>query len=151
MQEVKAISDQLRRAYEGQAWHGPSLKEILADVTAEQAARHPFAGAHNIWEIVLHIAAWEGVVRSRLEGDYLLEPAEGDWPAIEDSSEASWKETLAKLESNHMKLRETIARLDGERLFEPLAESKPSAYFTLHGVIQHDLYHAGQIALLKKA
>jgi uncharacterized damage-inducible protein DinB len=151
MREVKAIADQLKRAYEGQAWHGPSIKEILADVTAEQAARHPAAGAHSIWEIVLHIAAWEGAVRSRLEGDYVLEPAEGDWPAVSDTGEESWRDTLAKLESNHMKLREAITRLDGARLFEPLAEGKPSAYFTLHGVIQHDLYHAGQIALLKKA
>ena len=151
MQEVKAIADQLKRAYEGQAWHGPSIKEILADVTAEQAARRPVAGGHSIWEIVLHITAWEGAVRSRLEGDYLQEPAEGDWPAIDDGGEASWRETLARLESTHMKLRETVQRLDGARLFEPLAEGKPSAYFTIHGIIQHDLYHAGQIALLKKA
>ena len=151
MKEVKAIADQLKRAYEGQAWHGPSIKEILADVTAEQAASRPVAGAHSIWEIVLHIIAWEGAVRSRLEGDYVTDPAEGDWPAVDDSSEASWRETLARLESNHMKLRDTIARFDGERLFDPLAEGKPSAYFTIHGIIQHDLYHAGQIALLKKA
>src|SRR5215208_2770498 len=101
MKEIKGVADQLKRAYEGGAWHGPSIKEILADVTATQAASHPIPGTHSIWEIVLHIAAWEGVVRSRLEGDYLEEPAEGDWPAVEDGSEASWKEALAKLESNH--------------------------------------------------
>jgi uncharacterized damage-inducible protein DinB len=151
MQEFKGIADQLKRAYEGQAWHGPSLKEILAGVTAEQAARRPVTGAHSIWEIVLHIVAWEGVVRVRLEGEYLNEPSEGDWPAVEDTSESAWTETLAKLESNHMRLREAIAPLDAARLFEPLAEGKPSAYFTIHGIIQHDLYHAGQIALLKKA
>jgi uncharacterized damage-inducible protein DinB len=151
MQEIDRIVDQLKRAYEGEAWHGPSLKEILADVTAERAARQPIAGAHSIWEIVLHIAAWEGAVRSRLEGDYVQEPAEGDWPAVEDTGEAAWEATLAHLESVHMRLRDTIARLDSERLFQALAEGKPSAYFTIHGVIQHDLYHAGQIALLKKS
>jgi uncharacterized damage-inducible protein DinB len=151
MHEIKGIADQLKRAYEGQAWHGPSVKEILADVTAEQAARRPIAGAHSIWEIVLHIAAWEAAVRVRLEGEYLDEPSEGDWPTVEVTSEAAWSETLAKLESNHMMLREALARLDAARLFEPLAEGKPSAYFTIHGVIQHDLYHAGQIAVLKKA
>lgn len=151
MKEIKGIADQLKRAYEGEAWHGPSLKEILADVTAGQAARRPIQSAHSIWEIVLHIAAWEAAVRARLEGEYLAEPAEGDWPAVEDASEASWKAALAKLEGGNMKLRESIARLDGARLFEPLAEGKPSAYFTLHGVIQHGLYHAGQIAMLKKA
>src|SRR5215216_1681753 len=145
------IKDQLKRAYEGEAWHGPSLKEILKDVTAQQAARQPIAGAHSIWEIVLHIAAWEAAVRSRLEGDYVLEPAEGDWPAVDDKGEAAWRETLARLENNHMKLREAVSAFANERLFEPLAEGKPSAYFTLHGLIQHDLYHAGQITLLKKA
>jgi uncharacterized damage-inducible protein DinB len=151
MRDLKMIRDQLKRAYEGGAWHGPALKEILRDVTAEQAARQPIAGAHSIWEIVLHIAAWEAAVRSRLEGDYVLEPAEGDWPAVIDKSEAAWGETLAKLESNHMRLRDAVSAFAGERLFEPLAEGKPSAYFTLHGVIQHSLYHAGQITLLKKA
>jgi uncharacterized damage-inducible protein DinB len=151
MREIRAIADQLKRAYEGEAWHGPSLKEILADVTAGQAARRPIASAHSIWEIVLHIAVWEGAVRARLEGDYVVDPAEGDWPAVGDTTEAAWKESLAKLESNHMRLREAIDRLDGARLFEPLAEGKPSAYFTLHGIIQHGLYHAGQIAMLKKA
>jgi uncharacterized damage-inducible protein DinB len=151
MQEIRAIADQLKRAYEGEAWHGPSLKEILADVTAEQAARRSVAGAHSIWEVVLHIAAWEGTVRARLEGEYLVEPLEGDWPAVEETGDSAWRETLQKLESNHMKLREAIARLDGARLFEPLAEGMPSAYYTLHGIIQHDLYHAGQIAVLKKA
>lgn len=151
MREIKALADQFKRAYEGEAWHGPSLKEILAGVTAEQAARRPIASAHTIWEIVLHITAWEGAVRDRLEGEYLQEPAEGDWPTVEDTGEAAWSESLADLESNHMKLREAINRFDGARLFDPLAEGKPSAYFTLHGVIQHDLYHAGQIAMLKKA
>jgi uncharacterized damage-inducible protein DinB len=151
MQEIKAIADQLKRAYEGEAWHGPSLKEILADVTAKRATRRPIESAHSIWEIVLHIAAWEGVVRARLEGEYLLEPAEGDWPVVEETGESAWTEALQRLDSNHMSLREAVARLDAVRLFEPLAEGKPSAYFTLRGVIQHDIYHAGQIALLKKA
>lgn len=150
MSYVRRISSQLRRAYEGQAWHGPSLREILAGVTAEQAARKPLAQAHSIWEIVLHISAWEGAVLKGLEGEYTENPDEGDWPAVEDTSDAAWQATLSMLESKHMKLRDAVARLEEERLNEPLAEGKPSAYFTIHGVIQHTLYHAGQIALLKR-
>jgi len=150
MSYVRRISSQLRRAYEGQAWHGPSLREILDGVTAEQAARKPLAQAHSIWELVLHISAWEGAVLKGLEGEYTETPDEGDWPAVEDTSDAAWQETLATLESKHMKLRDAVARLEEERLNEPLAEGKPSAYFTIHGVIQHTLYHAGQIALLKR-
>jgi uncharacterized damage-inducible protein DinB len=150
MSEVKRIASQLRRAYEGQAWHGPSLREILDGVTAEQAARKPLNQAHSIWEITLHISAWEGAALKRIEGEYVEEPDEGDWPAVEDASDAAWREALATLESKHMKLRDAVARLEDERLNEPLAEGKPSSYFTLHGVIQHTLYHAGQIALLKR-
>ena len=57
MNEIRKIRSQIRRAFEGQAWHGPSVKELLADVTAEQAAAHPVAGAHSIWELALHIGA----------------------------------------------------------------------------------------------
>ncbi len=150
MSYVRRISSQLRRAYEGKAWHGPSLREILDGVTAEQAARKPLESAHSIWELVLHISAWESAVLKMLEGEYVENPDEGDWPAIEETSDAAWHETLATLESKHMKLRDAVARLEDERLNEPLAEGKPSAYFTIHGVIQHTLYHAGQIALLKR-
>jgi len=151
MAEVKRIADQLKRAYEGQAWHGPSLKELLAGVTAEQAAARPVAEAHSIWEITLHISAWESAAIERLKGRYVEEPDEGDWPAVEDASESAWQGALAKVESKHMTLRDAIANLDDDKLKTPLAEGKQSAYYLLHGVIQHTLYHAGQIALLKRA
>lgn len=150
MSYVRRISSQLRRAYEGQAWHGPSLREILDGVTAEQAARKPLAEAHSIWELVLHISAWESAVVKMLEGEYTETPDEGDWPVVEDTSGAAWQQTLQALESKHMRLRDAVARFDEERLNEPLAAGKPSAYFAIHGVIQHTLYHAGQIALLKR-
>jgi uncharacterized damage-inducible protein DinB len=150
MPEVKRIASLLRRAYEGKAWHGPSLRELLDGVTAGQAAARPIARAHSIWEIVLHISAWESAVLKSIEGEYVEVPDEGDWPAVEDASDAGWRLTLATLEGKHMKLRDAVARLEDAGLSGPLAEGKPSAYFALHGVIQHTLYHAGQIALLKK-
>jgi uncharacterized damage-inducible protein DinB len=150
MNEIQRIEDQLKRALEGKAWHGPSLRELLADVTAEQAAARPLANAHSIWEIVLHIAAWEEAVRRRLEGEPVDLFGEEDWPPVTNTSEAAWKNTLAKLENNHRELRKAIARLSDSRLEEAIAGEKYSVYVTLHGVIQHDLYHAGQIAVLKK-
>ncbi|HEX8136836.1 MAG TPA: DinB family protein [Pyrinomonadaceae bacterium] len=151
MSETKRILDQLRRAYEGGAWHGPSVKELLSDVTAEQAAARPFAGAHSIWEIVLHISAWEEGVRRRLEGVRAELSTEEDWPPVSDTSEAAWRKTLETLEANHLRLREALKGLDDARLNEPIVEGMSSVYGTLHGVIQHSLYHAGQIALLKRA
>lgn len=151
MSEVRRLLSQLRRAYEGEAWHGPALMHILADVTAAQAARRPIPSSHTIWEIVLHISAWEGAVTGRLEGRYTAEPDEGDWPAVTDTDDAAWQATLAHLERTHHLLREAVRRFDEDRLHERLAEGKESAYFAIHGVIQHTLYHAGQIVLLKKA
>ncbi|HKQ04483.1 MAG TPA: DinB family protein [Blastocatellia bacterium] len=151
MTEVERLVDQLKRAYEGEAWHGPALKTILADVTAEQAARRPLSSAHTIWELVLHISAWESAVTSRLEGRYISDPDEGDWPAVTETTDAAWQATLARLDATHHKLRDTIRHFDGERLHKRLAEGKESANYAINGVIQHTLYHAGQIILLKRA
>lgn len=151
MSEAARIAEQLRRAYEGEAWHGPALRELLADVTAERAAAKPVGGAHSIWEIVLHIAAWETAGRRRLEGDRAeLSDAE-NWPPVTDESVAGWSAALAELERSNRALREAVARLDDARLDSPILEGMSSVYVTLHGVVQHTLYHAGQIAVLKKA
>lgn len=151
MLEIRRLLSQLRRAYEGEAWHGPALKEILAGVTAVQAARRPIPSSHTIWEIVLHISAWESAVCGRIEGRYTAEPDEGDWPAVTDTDDAAWQATLATLDRTHHRLREAVGRLDEGRLHDRLAEGKESAFFAINGVIQHTLYHAGQIVLLKKA
>jgi uncharacterized damage-inducible protein DinB len=151
MTEIERLLDQLQRAYEGEAWHGPSLKHILKDVTAMQAARRPIASAHTIWELALHISAWESAVASRLAGRYISEPDEGDFPAVTDTSDAAWQATLAQLDATHHRLRDAIRQFDPERLHRRLAEGRESARYAICGVIQHTLYHAGQIVLLKKA
>lgn len=150
--EIKKIRSQLRRAYDGLAWHGPSLKELLSDVTAEQAARRPIESAHSIWELALHITAWERIVRLRLTSETAVEPSEEEnFPVVRDTSEEAWRETLARLEESNRALRDAITQMDESRLDEIVSGTEYSVYFMLHGVIQHDLYHAGQIALLKKA
>lgn len=153
MTEIERILDQLRRAYEGEAWHGPSVREVLAGVTAKQAQARPLANAHSIWELVHHIAVWESVGRRRLEGDraQIDISSPEDWPPPDDLSEAAWEQAKASLDRGHHALREAIARVDESRLDEPIFEGMSTVYVTLHGVIQHDLYHAGQIAMLKKA
>lgn len=155
MTEIDRILDQLKRAYDGEAWHGPALREILADVTAEQAAARPLPKAHSIWDLVLHITTWENATRKALEGIPIDVPDEVDFPPISDTSEAAWREALAALEAGHHALREAIARQTDEILDASAGHIVPgrpySFYFLLHGVIQHDLYHAGQIVLLKKA
>jgi uncharacterized damage-inducible protein DinB len=152
MSEIKRINDQLKRAFEGKAWHGPSVSEVLDGIGAEQAAAYPIAGAHSIWELTLHIGTWERIGRRRMQESNPIDVSdEEDWPAVGDTSEEAWKTTLEELRRNHEALREAIRGLDEARLDEIVPGTQYSIYFLLHGVIQHDLYHAGQSALLKKA
>lgn len=153
--EVERIRDQFRRAFDGDAWHGPSVRQLLEGITAQQAAAHPIPGAHSIWQLTLHIAAWERACRRRLEGDPAQLTDAEDWQPINDTSEAAWESTKQQLIDNHRELMDAIAKVDDARLNEPIIKDAAtpfsSVYVTLHGGVQHDLYHAGQIAMLKKA
>lgn len=152
MNETHRINSQLKRANQGPAWHGPSLRELLDDVTADQAAAHPIPGAHSIWELINHIIAWEQISKQRLEGDAMKNPSdEANFPPVNDTSEAAWQNTLEQLAASNQSLRDAVKLFDDSRLDDLVPEANYSNYFMLHGVIQHDLYHAGQIALLKKA
>lgn len=155
MTETERIRDQFQRAFDGQAWHGPSVLSLLEGVTAEQAAAHAIPGAHSIWELTLHIAAWEDACRRRLEGDPAQLTDDENFPPIVDTSEGAWESAKAKLIDVHRRLLDVIATTDDSRLDQPIMDSAEipfsSAYVTLHGGVQHSLYHAGQIAILKKA
>jgi uncharacterized damage-inducible protein DinB len=151
MTELQRISDQLKRAFEGNAWHGPSVLQVLDGLTAEQAALRVFPAAHTIWELALHIGAWEGACRRRLQGDRAeLSDAE-DWPPVGDTSDEAWQQLKKRLQQGNLELRNAVEGLSEQRLDEPILPGMPSVYVTVQGVVQHDLYHAGQIAILKKA
>jgi uncharacterized damage-inducible protein DinB len=155
MKEAARIADQFKRAFDGEAWHGPSVLSLLEGVTAEQAAAHPISGAHSIWELTLHIAAWENACKRRLQGDRAQLSDDEDWPRVEDTSEDAWRSAKHELRVGHQELLDAIAALDESRLDIPIIEDPTTAfstvYVTLHGGVQHDLYHAGQIAILRKA
>lgn len=152
LSEIKRIEDQLRRTLEGEAWHGPALKELLLDISAGRAAMKPLSGAHSIWELVHHIIAWQDTVRQRLEGADVDSPLDGDFPDGQGLDEAAWRNILSKLEKSHQSLLDRVALLDESNLNDPVpGRPHHTVYFMLHGIIQHNLYHAGQIALLKRA
>ena len=151
MTELQRISEQLKRAFEGNAWHGPAVLEVLDGVSAEQAAARVFPAAHTIWELALHIGAWEGACTRRLQGDRAeLSDAE-DWPPVSDTSDEAWQQLKKRLQEANLKLRSAVEGINEQRLDEPILPDMPSVYVTVQGVVQHDLYHAGQIAILKKA
>lgn len=157
MTEIERLADQLERAFRRDAWCGPSLLETLEGVGAERAASRPLARAHSIWEIVLHVSGWKRTVQQRLEWQAVRLPEEGDWPQVADASERAWQETLVKLRARHDALLNAVRGLADARLEDVLITEASretgggvSCYVTLHGVAQHDLYHGGQISLLKK-
>lgn len=152
MTELAMMADQLKRAYEGPAWSGPSLLELLGSVTAEQAAARPVPSGHTIWELVAHIVVWEAVATRRLQGEAYREYSGAeDWPPVGETSEAAWKALLAKLKQSNSTLRETILAFEQKRLFDLVPNADYSFYVLIHGAVQHDFYHAGQIAILKRA
>jgi uncharacterized damage-inducible protein DinB len=151
MTEVDRMADQIRRAWNGDAWHGPPLRPLLSGVPAAVANARPVPAAHTIAEIVLHLAFWKDVVRQRLGGARLLPADEDSWPAVRDAGEAAWQEAVALLDRRQQELAEAVARLTDEQLGNPVAGKDYTNYVLIHGAVQHDSYHAGQIALLKKA
>jgi uncharacterized damage-inducible protein DinB len=151
MKEIHRILDQMDRAFSGDAWHGPSLMSVLDGISGEDASKHPIHGAHSIWELVNHIAAWSTISQHRLSGETVEITTERDWPPVWEASDTAWKRALENLAESHARLRDAIKGFSDEQLEENAAGPDYSRYVVLHGVIQHDLYHAGQIVMLKKA
>jgi uncharacterized damage-inducible protein DinB len=151
MSEAARILDQLRRSWDGDAWHGTPLAKMVADVDATTAHARPISAAHTIIEIVMHLAFWKDAVRRRLAGETVVVTEENQWPVAVGSPEQAWRQARGLLESWHCDLDAAVARLSDADLDRPLPGSNQTYYILLHGVIQHDLYHAGQIAILRKA
>lgn len=147
------IADELRRAFDGEAWHGDPLFEILGGVTAKQAAAHPIKNAHSIWELLLHISAWEKAVQTRMTGVAVALEGEENFPPVADSGEAAWQTALAHVRRTHSELVSAVEKFPEDSLRHPVPGKQGAHYdfaFMLHGLAQHAAYHAGQIALLKK-
>jgi hypothetical protein len=149
--ELARIDDELRRAYDGDCWHGPPLREVLKGLRATKAsALHPQL-AHSAWAMVNHLAAWVEVVVLRvIEHRAIATPDAGDFPSVTGTSEGAWAAALDNLDRQHRRLLDVIAGLDPVRLDEIVPGKAYSTAVMLHGTAQHYAYHPGQIALLKK-
>lgn len=151
MPEIRRILDQLDRAFHGEAWHGPDVMQLLDGISTDDAAKYPVPSAHSIWEIVNHIAAWNMIVRRRAAGEIVDVTPDLDWPPVEETTDADWQRTVEHLKDSRARLRHIVESLPEEDLREKVPAQDYSYYGMLHGLVQHDLYHAGQIAILKKA
>jgi uncharacterized damage-inducible protein DinB len=150
--ESALLADQLRRAFEGDAWHGPSLLELLQDVDAATAAAKPVQDAHSIWELLLHVTAWDNAACRRLKGHKFQPEGTANFPLVpRKPTEGAWRKAVARAKGTHDILVKTVAALPESRLHERVPGKKYDFYFMLQGMAQHELYHAGQIAILRKA
>jgi uncharacterized damage-inducible protein DinB len=140
-------------AFEKKAWHGPNLRGSLRGISAEEAAWRPGRRRHNIWEIAVHAAYWKYAVRRRLlgerRGSFALKGS--NWfPRPVSVTEDAWKNDLALLALEHQRLHDAIAALHPSRLYRAPSSSKYSNAVLIYGIANHDIYHAGQIQLLKR-
>ena len=145
------IADQLRRAFYGSAWHGPALLELLEDVAAGTAASKPIPKVHSIWELVLHVAVWDRAALRRLGGDKWQPTGVANFPLVTAPTAAEWRKAIAATKRTHDTLVKTVAALPDSRLRDRVPGKRYDFYHMLQGIAQHELYHAGQIAILKRA
>jgi uncharacterized damage-inducible protein DinB len=153
MSETARLADQIRRAFEGEAWHGDPLLELLEGVSAATAAAHPIADAHSIWELLLHITAWDDAVRRRTSGTVVELVGKKNFPPVTDTSDVAWRRAIDQAKQTHNELVKAVATFPDSRLHERVPGKKEAYhdfFYMFSGIVQHELYHAGQIALLKK-
>jgi uncharacterized damage-inducible protein DinB len=151
MTQAERIADQMACVFDGDAWYGPSLARILDAFTPQQAAARALPHRHSAWELVLHLAANIDWVCHRLQGRAVeLTPSE-DWPAVQEVTEREWRAARAALERSHTNLLRLVAGLADSQLMEQVPGRDYPVYVMLHGITQHNAYHAGQLAILRPA
>lgn len=155
--EREALIEELRRVHDGEPWHGPSRAAVLEGVTPEQAAWRPVDGAHSIWEIVLHMRNWTREVARRAQGGAPGDPIDGDWPPVTSRSPGAWADALASLDAAHALLLEVVRLMPEVRLeaLGGIRADEPGSAAITHAAMflslaQHDVYHTGQVAVLKR-
>ena len=152
--ECRHIAEELSATLNGEAWYGDSVRKILEGITSEQALGHPIPSAHSIWELVHHLDAWCKFANGAVQGipipGWPDMPLELDFPPVIHKDSEAWQQALQSLFANHLKLVEVIQGFGDTRL-ESIVPGRPYKFYRLfHSTTQHAVYHAGQIALLKK-
>lgn len=158
MSSTGVFADQFSRIAEGDPWYGPNMEQVLANITTTDAAAHPIPDAHSIWEITLHLTAWVREVRRRLALGIWQIPEDGDWPTPDPVGPANWTAAVNTLIEAHAELGAELSRFSESRMDELVGGIRDQAMGSgqtyrqmLHGLLQHDAYHLGQISLIKKA
>ena len=152
--ECLRIADQLHRAFEGDPWHGPPLQEILSGLTESQASKRVLASAHSIWELVNHVERLERAALGAASGTPMPKspaPPEAQWPPTSPGNNDAWKAAVNQLFATNTKLCNAIRNLQDSQLKDTVPGRSYDFYYLFHGIVQHGLYHGGQMAILRKA
>jgi hypothetical protein len=150
---IELLLEILDQAFDRKGWHGTTLRGALRGLTPVEALWRPGAGRHNIWELTVHAAYWKYAVRRRLAGDAMgsFPRKPSNWPTVPDTPDAAaWKQDVRLLEGEHQLLWQTVAGLKPSRLDERSPQGVWTNAEEIHGIAAHDLYHTGQIQLIKK-
>ena len=145
--ELKHLIKMLQHTYEKNAWHGPAVREVLENVTSADAQKK-LPNSHSIIELVAHMTAWRIFVVKKLQGNT-------DYKVTDEmnfTTPTDWAKVLEELDASQARLLEALKNFDSSKLYDavPHGSYNYNFYTLLNGIIHHDLYHAGQIALLKK-
>ncbi len=149
--DTQRLAEQIQKALEGEAWHGPSWREVLEGVSREAALTRPIPRAHTIAEIVAHATTWHDVVRRRLNGETPQVTDAEDWPDPAAANDDAWAKAVSRLMETGHALRKTVEAFPAARIHEPRPGLDQTWHTLIIGELQHMLYHAGQVAILWKA
>lgn len=147
--EIQYIISMLKETYEGDPWHGRSIKALLDEVSPETGLKKPSAGSHSIAELVYHMVNWRDFTISRLRPEAGQDVAyfeTNDWRTLDHNDIGTWKRGLELLEESQQKLVAILEEYNDSILPEPVSGRKYNFRTLLYGVVHHDIYHAGQIA-----
>ena len=150
MKETKRIAGLFENLYAGSPWIDVTIKDKLANITAKDAAAHPLDKCNSIWQIVNHLISWRLNVLKRVQGEVITTPSNNYFEEVADISDAAWKLTLQQLEESQEKWIAFLESFKSEDFSKVYPNNQMDYYEHIHGIIQHDAYHLGQIVLLAK-
>jgi uncharacterized damage-inducible protein DinB len=151
MSDIQRILNHYDGVLSGAAWHGDPVWQVLESISAQEAAARPVPQAHTIWELVMHMIFWEDVVSQRLAGLRAGLVEELNFPPMPEATEENWRKALDQFRASNQNFRAALAKVDPGKLNQLTAAGKRTFYGEAHGIIEHHVYHLGQIVLLKKA
>ncbi|MEO6732623.1 MAG: DinB family protein [Ferruginibacter sp.] len=150
MKETNRIEELIEDIYDGEPWLDVTLAGTLKNISASDAAKKVALHWNSIWEIVVHIIAWRQTQLKRVQGNFIPSPPDNYFEPVQDQSELAWQNMLKQLKDSQQQWLDFLQKMNDDDLNKTYAGNHASYYKNIHGLIQHDAYHLGQIVLLAK-